>query len=179
MAEFRDGNLFFEIMQQEVWNKTQSDSTALLTLYEKNKGKYNWKQSADAVIFFCSDAATAKTLNDQLKKNGQGWKKSVEKLSEKVVADSARYEWSQLPGLGKNIPKAGTLTSLTINPTDNTTSFAYIIAVHPQPAGRTFTEAKGLVMNDYQTWLEEEWVKQLKKEYHVVVDEKEVEKLSK
>ncbi|HTD94740.1 MAG TPA: peptidylprolyl isomerase [Chitinophagaceae bacterium] len=179
MAEFRDGNLFFEIMQQEVWNKTQSDSMALLALYEKNKGKYNWKQSADAVIFFCSDAATAKTLNDQLKKNGQGWKKSVEKLSEKVVADSARYEWSQLPGLGKNIPKAGTLTILTINPTDNTTSFAYIIAVHPQPAGRTFTEAKGLVMNDYQTWLEEEWVKQLKKEYPVVVDEKEVEKLSK
>jgi peptidyl-prolyl cis-trans isomerase SurA len=179
MAEFRDGNLFFEIMQQEVWNKTQSDSTALLALYEKNKGKYNWKQSADAVIFFCSDAATAKTLNDQLKKNGAGWKKSVEKLSEKVVADSARYEWSQLPGLGKTIPKAGALTALSINPTDNTTSFAYIIAVHPQPAGRTFTEAKGLVMNDYQTWLEEEWVKQLKKEYPVVVDEKEVERLAK
>ena len=37
MNEFRDGNLFFEIMQQEIWNKTQNDSTALLALYEKNK----------------------------------------------------------------------------------------------------------------------------------------------
>ena len=61
-TEFRDGNLFFEIMQQEIWNKAQADSTALLSLYEKNKNQYNWKQSADAVIFFCSDEATAKTL---------------------------------------------------------------------------------------------------------------------
>ena len=37
MIEFTDGNLFFEIMQQEVWNKAQNDSAALLALYEKNK----------------------------------------------------------------------------------------------------------------------------------------------
>ncbi|MBK6828826.1 MAG: peptidyl-prolyl cis-trans isomerase [Chitinophagaceae bacterium] len=35
MNEFRDGNLFFEIMQQEVWNKSQGDSAALVVLYEK------------------------------------------------------------------------------------------------------------------------------------------------
>ena len=62
MNEFSDGNLFFEIMQQEVWNKAQNDSAALQALYEKNKNKYIWKQSADAVIFFCSDEATAKKL---------------------------------------------------------------------------------------------------------------------
>ena len=67
MDEFRDGNLFFEIMQQEVWNKAQNDSAALLALYEKNKSQYNWKQSADAVIFFCSDEGTAKTLDGSVK----------------------------------------------------------------------------------------------------------------
>src|SRR4029078_5232282 len=69
MSEFRDGNLFFEIMQREIWNRPQNDSTELLGLYKKNQNKYNWKPSADAVIFFCSDAATAKTLHDQLKKD--------------------------------------------------------------------------------------------------------------
>lgn len=179
MNEFRDGNLFFEIMQQEIWNRTQNDSTALLSLYEKNKTKYNWQPSADAVIFFCSDAGSAKTLYDQLKKDPSGWKKTTETISEKVVADSSRYEWGQIPGLEKNIPKAGLLTPQVINPADNTASFAYVIKVYPNPSPRTFNEAKGLVMNDYQTWLEEQWIKDLRKKYPVVIDQKVLERISK
>lgn len=178
MTEFRDGNLFFEIMQQEVWNKAQTDSTALQALYEKNKSKYNWQQSADAVIFFCTDEATAKTLSAQLKKEPAAWKKATEALSDKVVADSARYEWSQIPGIDKN-PKEGTITPLTVNPTDKTTSFAFINKVYEQSSPRSFNEAKGLVMNDYQAQLEDEWVKALKKKYPVVVDQKVLQGLMK
>lgn len=180
MAEFRDGNLFFEIMQREVWNKAQTDSAALLSLYEKNKAQYNWQPSADAVIFFSSDQATAKSLADELKKNPAGWKTLAEKLSEKVVADSARYEWAQLPGNnGKDAPKAGTITSLNINQTDNTASFAYIIKVYPQPGPRSFNDARGLVMNDYQVLLEEQWIKELRKKYPVTIDEKVLAEISK
>ena len=175
MDEFRDGNLFFEIMQQEVWNKAQTDSTALLSLYEKNKNQYNWKPSADAVIFFCSDEAMAKTLSDQLKKNPAAWKTAVEAVNEKVVADSARYEWSQIPGIGQTVPQTGAITSVIVNPTDKTASFALINKVYPQPETRLFNEAKGLVMNDYQTLLEEEWIKELKKKYPVVIDQKVLE----
>lgn len=178
MAEFRDGNLFFEIMQQEVWNKAQNDSIVLQALYEKNKNQYNWKQSADAVIFFCSDEATAKTLADQLKNDPANWKKTVETMSEKVVADSARYEWAQIPGVDKT-PKEGTLTSLTVNPTDKTASFALIANVYAQSSPRSFNEAKGLVMNDYQIQLEQEWIQKLKKKYPVTVDQKVLNSISK
>jgi peptidyl-prolyl cis-trans isomerase SurA len=179
MNEFRDGNLFFEIMQQEIWNRTQNDSTALLALYEKNKNNYNWKPGADAVIFFCSDVNTAKALYEQVKKNPESWRKAAETFSEKVVADSARYEWAQIPGVEKTSRKAGTLTSQIVNPTDNTASFAYIIKIYTDPAPRTFNEAKGLVMNDYQTWLEERWIKDLRKKYPVVIDQKVMAEISK
>jgi peptidyl-prolyl cis-trans isomerase SurA len=178
MNEFRDGNLFFEIMQQEIWNRTQNDSTALLALYEKNKNNYNWKPGADAVIFFCSDANTAKALYEQVKKNPESWRKAAEGFSEKVVADSARYEWAQIPGVEKTSPKAGTLTLQVVNPTDNTASFAYIIKIYTEPAPRTFNEARGLVMNDYQTWLEEQWIKDLRKKYPVVIDQKVLANIS-
>jgi peptidyl-prolyl cis-trans isomerase SurA len=171
MNEFRDGNLFFEIMQQEVWNKAQTDSAALLALYERNKGQYNWKQSAEAVIFFCNDEASAKTLMAQLKKDPGSWKKAAEALNDKVVADSARYEWTQIPGL-ESAPKENTVTAITINETDKTASFALIGKVYEQPSPRSFNEAKGLVMNDYQAQLEEDWIKTLKKKYPVVVDQK-------
>jgi len=179
MNEFRDGNLFFEIMQQEIWNRTQNDSIQLLDLYEKNKAKYNWKPSADAVIFFCTDAGTAKTLYDQLKKNPAAWRKATETLSEKVVADSSRYEWDQIPGLGKTVPKPGMLTRQTTNPTDNSASFAYLVKVYTNATPRTFNEARGLVMNDYQLKLEEQWIQDLRKKYPVVIDQKVLAEISK
>lgn len=178
MQEFRDGNLFFEIMQQEIWNKTQSDSSALMDIYEKNKSKYNWLPSADAVIFFCSDAGTCKNLLEQVKKNPSAWKSAAETFNERVVADSGRYEWAQLPGLEKATPIPGMLTQQVVNETDNTASFAYIIKVHKDPSPRTFNEAKGLVMNDYQLWLEEQWIAELKKKYPVTIDKKVLANIS-
>jgi peptidyl-prolyl cis-trans isomerase SurA len=159
-------------MQQEVWNKAQNDSVALQALYEKNKDQYTWKQSADAVIFFCSDEAAAKELHNQMKKDPGSWRKAVEAVSERVVADSARYEWSQIPGIEGKTPVDGVITPLSVNPTDKTASFSLIGKVYEQPSPRSFNEAKGLVMNDYQMTLEQEWVKALKKKYPVVVDQK-------
>lgn len=179
MNEFKDGNLFFEIMQQEVWNKAQADSSALVKLYNENKSKYNWQPSVDAVVFFASDEPTAKSLAEQLNRNPDNWKKIAEGLNEKVVTDSGRYEWTQLPGLESSTPKKGQLTMINVNPGDNTATFAYILNVYPNTAPRTFNEAKGLVMNDYQTLLEEQWIKDLKKKYPVKVDQKVMARISK
>jgi peptidyl-prolyl cis-trans isomerase SurA len=179
MQEFKDGNLFFEIMQQEIWNKAQSDSAALRTLYEKNKNKYLWKESAEAVVFFCSDETNAKTAYAELKKDPAGWRKVAEMYTEKIVVDSARYEWSQLPNLNKMIPKAGMITAPLLNKMDNTASFAYIVKIYPQSTQRSFTEAKGLVINDYQTALEEQWNEALKKKFPVQIDQKVLAEISK
>lgn len=179
MAEFKDGNLFFEIMQQEVWNKAQNDSAALLALYEKNKKNYVWKQSADAVLFFCADMNTAKALYDKVKTNPALWRASAELYAEKVVVDSSRYEWAQIPNINKSVPRAGMLTTPLVNTNDNTASFAYIVNVYPQPTQRSFAEAKGLVINDYQAELEKNWDEALKKKYPVTIDEKVLADISK
>jgi peptidyl-prolyl cis-trans isomerase SurA len=179
MAEFRDGNLFFEIMQEEIWNKAQSDSAALLSLYEKNKRKYNWNQSADAVVFFCSDQDIAKTIFEKIKKNPADWRNITEAESEKVVADSSKYEWNQIPNMNKMVPKEGMITTPLVNKNDNTASFAYIIKVYQQPMQRSFDEAKGLVINDYQAQLEDEWIKALMKKYPVVINQKVLAEISK
>ncbi len=179
MQEFKDGNLFFEIMQQEIWNKAQSDSAALLALYEKNKKNYLWKQSAEAVVFFCSDETIAKTAYEELKKDPAGWRKVAEKYNEKIVVDSSRYEWSQLPNLDKLIPQAGMITTPLLNKMDNTASFAYILKIYPQPTQRSFNEAKGLLINDYQALLEQQWDEALKKKFPVVIDQKVLAEISK
>ncbi len=179
MTEFKDGNLFFEIMQQEVWNRAQADTAALLDLFNRNRADYTWKQSADAVVFFCADQAVAKTVYDAVKKNPSNWRKITELYAEKVIGDSAKFEWGQLPNLNKMIPKAGMVTTPLVNSIDNTTSFAYIIRTYPQPMPRSFAEARGLVTNDYQVILEKHWEEALNKKYPVVVDQKVLENISK
>ena len=71
------------------------------------------------------------------------------------------------------------ITSPLVNTNDNTASFAYIIQSYSQPMQRTFMEAKGLVINDYQTILENQWTEALKKKYPVVIDQKVLNDISK
>jgi peptidyl-prolyl cis-trans isomerase SurA len=175
--EFKDGNLFFEIMQRQVWGPAQTDSIALEAYYQKNKSKYNWKQSADAVIFYASDAATAKTFSDGLKKSPDNWRELVNDMSEKIAADSSRFELEQIPNPTHLPWKAGTITVPLVNKADNTASFAYILKYYPQTEPRNFTESKGLVITDYQNELEKNWLLELKKKYPVVINEKELSEL--
>lgn len=179
MAEFKDGNLFFEIMQQEVWNRAQTDSTGLKALYEKNKKNYLWKQSANAVLFFCADMNTANALFDKVKVNPAGWRAASDLFTDKVIADSSRYEWEQIPNQNKTVPKKGMFTSPLLNVTDNTASFAYIVDVFTEPTQRSFNEARGMVINDYQAVLEKEWDEALRKKYPVMIDQKVLAQISK
>jgi peptidyl-prolyl cis-trans isomerase SurA len=179
MTEFKEGNLFFEIMQNEVWNKAQTDTAGLIALYEKNKKNYLWKKSADAVLFFCSDLNTANTVYNKIKGDPAGWRTVTDMYSEKVIGDSSRYEWEQIPNLGKIGPRPGLLTIPQLNPSDNTSSFAYIINVYNQPAQRSFQEARGMVINDFQTILEQQWDESLRKKYPVTIDPKVLAEISK
>jgi peptidyl-prolyl cis-trans isomerase SurA len=175
--EFKDGNLFFEIMQRQVWGPAQTDSTALLEYYQKNKTKYNWKQSADAVIFYASDAATAKSFLEDFKKSPTAWQQLVNDMSEKIAADSSRFEVTQIPNPTTLPWEEGTITSPLINKADNTASFAYIIKYYPQQEPRSFADAKGLVITDYQNDLEKTWLQELRKKYPVIINQKALDEL--
>ncbi|HVE61236.1 MAG TPA: hypothetical protein VNA26_05425, partial [Chitinophagaceae bacterium] len=171
IAELSDGNLFFDIMQQEVWGPAQSDTAALENYFKQHQSKYFWNKSADAVIFYANDAITANELRTKMSKSPR-WKALVNEYGEKLVADSARFEITQIPNGEKTVLKPATLTPVLVNASDNTASFAYIIKYYPKTEKRNFTEAKGLVINDYQQELEKKWITELKKKYKVIVDEK-------
>lgn len=169
--EFADGNLFFEIMQRQVWTPAQTDSVALRQYYQTHKNNYIWKQSADAVLFYAADVESGAEAYKALRKNAADWKAIIANYSEKVTSDNGRFEFSQIPKAVKETLAAGVLTAPVVNKADNTSSFAYILKVYPAGQPRSFEDAKGLVINDYQAALEKQWVDELKKNYPVTVDE--------
>jgi peptidyl-prolyl cis-trans isomerase SurA len=180
MQDFSDGNLFFEIMQRQVWTPAQMDTVALQKYFDKNKNKYNWGQSVDAITFYTGNQQTANEFISELKKDPANWQELVKKQNDKaaesqvemsVSADSARFEMNQVPNLTKDNFKAGTITPLFVNPADNTVSFAYIVKIYTTPEPRNFIQAKPLVVNDYQEELEKKWVTELKKKYPVTINQ--------
>jgi peptidyl-prolyl cis-trans isomerase SurA len=171
LNEFAEGNLFFEIMQEKVWNPAQTDTIALKKYYNTNKSNYKWKESADVIIFYTGDVATANGLFNKISKDPSKWKSFSDDASERVVTDSTRIELNQIPSSSIQTFKAGTVTNPLVNAADNTASFAYVIKTYPAGAERSFEEAKGLVINDYQSELEKRWVDELKKRYPVKINQ--------
>ena len=177
LAEFKEGNLFFEIMQRDIWGPAQNDSLALKKYYEQHAGKYVWNKSADAVIFYATDVKSANLFSAELKKDPADWHRLVNNFGDRVAADSSRFELTQLPNPSRLVLKPGVITSPLINGADNTASLAYVLRMYGQPAQRSFAEAKGLVMNDYQSELEQSWVAELRRKYPVRVNETVVQQL--
>jgi peptidyl-prolyl cis-trans isomerase SurA len=169
LTEFKEGNLLFEIMQRKIWDKASTDSAALRNYYEAHKDKYWWNASADALLFTCNNEKTAEALAADLRSDGPGgWRKLADSAGASVQADSGRYELAQIPGVG-HVDRS--LTSFVTNKTDNTETFACILNVYHDRSPRNFRDARGFVINDYQSWLEDQWIGELKKKYPVKIDE--------
>ena len=179
MKELKDGNLFFDIMMKEVWSNAQSDTTGQRTFYNQNKNKYKWTYSADAVIFYCGDDATAKSFRDILVKDKSKWNEVLVNFSDRITSDSARFEITKIPGAQKTTAKAGTITSIVKNKDDNSSSFAMIFKIYPVPAQKTFADARGDVISDFQDSIDKKWIAELKKKYPVKVNEEVLKSIAK
>jgi peptidyl-prolyl cis-trans isomerase SurA len=175
MAEFREGNLLFEIMQRKIWDKASTDSAGLMKYYEGHKDNYWWNSSADALLFTCRDAATAEGLKARLQTHPiVSWRQMADSGATAIQADSGRYDLAQIPNSGGASLAPQTYTAFSTNAADNSVSFAYILDIYRDRAPRNFRDARGFVINDYQNWMEDQWIAELKKKYPVKMDEKVV-----
>jgi peptidyl-prolyl cis-trans isomerase SurA len=171
VKEFKDANLLFGIMDKNVWGKANEDNKGLMTYYDQHKEKYTWAPSADALIVTCATEALATELQQKLTNNLTNWRSITDTYGTQVTADSGRYELSQLPVFERTRFTAGLLTTPVKNTSDGTYTFNYIVKLHPQKEPRSFEDARGMVISDYQQVLEDQWIASLKKKYPVKVND--------
>lgn len=179
MNEFREGNLLFGIMQQKVWDAATTDSAGLKRFYEENREKYKWENSADAIIVTCLDAMMTENTIASLQKNHHAWRSIVDQSNGVIQADSARFDLSQIPIRERTNFTAGLITAPVQNEQDSSETFAYVIRLYPPNEPKKFEDAKGAVINDYQMYLEEKWIAELKKKYPVKINRKVFDRLTK
>jgi len=170
MQEFKEGNMLFEIMERNVWSKAANDSIGLRKYYNAHQANYKWAASATVLLFNCSDSMVAAGAAGALMA-GKDWKQLAEDSDGKLQSDSGRYEITQLQLPSGTTLSEGLISKPFVNSGDNTTSFVKVLKMFPENQQRSFDEAKGLVINDYQNYLEEKWVAELKVKYPVKLNE--------
>lgn len=179
MNEFKEGNLLFEIMQRKIWDPASTDSAGLKKYYAAHKDKYWWESSADAIIFTSTNEKASEEYRNKLKENYKDWRKYIDLSGGHLQGDSGRFELGQIPVVDRTNFTEGLITANVKNETDNSVAFAYIVKLYPNREVRGFADARGFVINDYQLYLEEQWIAELKKKYPVKINEAVLKSLSK
>ncbi len=166
IREFRDGNLLFEIMDRMVWRKATADQTGLMNFYLKQKLKYTWQASMSVTTITSINRESA-----ELVKNSYLADRSADQIrklySEIALVDTGRYEQKDILLLEGVTPYEGYVSGFHTNESDGSVSFVIIDKIHPYPAQKSFEEARGQVINDYQEQLENRWMETLKKKYPI------------
>lgn len=173
MREYYDGLLFFEVSTREVWDKAVSDEDGLNKFFNKNKKKYLFEspRCRGAVIHANSQENLEMMKNMLAGKNAHDYKATIE---ENLPKDSVRVVRVEIGifAVGDN----AWVDKIMFNKGEGgeyRTGYNFVDVIGQViPAPETYKDVKGAVQNDYQKYLEEIWVKKLRKKYKVKVNKK-------
>lgn len=170
--EFEEGNLLFEIMEKKVWEKANADSVGLKKYYDDHKQNYVWEKSAELITFSSEDMNALSMLHDKMETGDK-----VEFISKNIHSDTSRVELTQLTAIAESELIAGKVLPLQ-SPGEGEGTFTVVQKIIPAGGIKSFDDARGEVVNDYQLKLEKEWVEYLRKKYNAVIVESEYSKLN-
>ncbi len=169
LSQYKDGILLFDITDQMVWSKALKDTTGLKKFHEDHKNNYMWPERVDASIYTCSTKDIAKEVRKMIKEgktdkdilaamNGK-MAKSLTIVSNKFEKkDNAMVDANWKKGISEDMDKDGKVVFVNVK-----------AIVPPQP--KQLDEVRGLATTDYQNYLMDQWLKDLKAKYPVNVNQ--------
>lgn len=178
-GEYRDGLLLFDLMETEIWEKAKIDTLGLDKFFLEHKEEYKWEKRVEAVIASCTQEDAAKQVQQLLQEDTSldDIKTAVNKDSKvNVIFSSGTYEASH-----RNLPE-GFIFEKGVSKIykDGKTDFIIVKVEQILPeSSKELSDIKGKVISDYQVYLEKEWIKRLKENYKVDINNKVYRKLEK
>ncbi len=175
LKEYRDGILLFDLTDQKVWSKAVKDTLGLQAFYEKSKDKFMWEKRLDAEIYHVQKDSILQPLLAELKKKF----KKGEVDSEAIVkaynvnsklnlrAEVGKYQMEDEEVLKNVAWEKGVQGPFKVGENQVIVVVKEVLA----PTTKTLKEARGLVTAEYQQYLEQEWIKELRSKYKYKADD--------
>ena len=172
LKEYRDGILLFSLTNQEVWQKGLNDSLGQQAFFEKNTQKYQWKGRVQAYLTKVNDASKLENARKYLQNKGFDTDSFAafeadyrSNYPDAYATESGTFEYEAHPILSKvdlNTP----YQELVIEGT----SYVLVVGKVYPPGPRKFEEARGLIIRDYQEFLDQALTKRLKEKYPIQIN---------
>ena len=182
MREYHDGILLFELTEQKVWNRAVEDTLGLKNFFQENQSEYVWDDRVEATIYIAEDRRTARATRRAARRanpssgNHQEILESINDDSRlKVSARHGKFTSEDHPVLEKVRWREGVARPVQW---DDKYAVVHIHEVLPE-APQQMDEIRGILIADYQNYLEKKWVEELRNKYDIFVDEEVLEELSK
>lgn len=182
--EYHDGILLFNIMEEKVWNYAAEDTAGLDAFFMQNRDKYVWDTRAEVAILEYTDSLLSEKLIAELNviKNNT---LDIEDLNSKLCGNDS------IPCIAMKTKKVEQGDDARIDdipwfegefstPVLTGDKFqVFRINQLLDPAHKELAECRGIVIADYQTKLEKDWLEELKQSYDVRINAKLLKKLKK
>ena len=169
MKEYREGILLFEMTDQMVWSKAVKDTSGLAAYYEANKENFKWPERANVIMYTCSSPEIAKKTRKMLnagkdKSTIAGELNQESQLNLQVQEGVFAREDNAL--LDKTTWKVGISEDIADNGQIVIVQFKEIIP----PTIKKLDEARGMITSEYQTYLEQQWITEMRAEHKYQVN---------
>ncbi|WP_262733624.1 peptidylprolyl isomerase [Gaetbulibacter sp. NE] len=176
LNEYRDGLLLFDLMEKQVWNAAVKDTVGLEAYYNKNSSNYVWENRIDGVV---ATAAKKKDISKVIDLFKAG--KTVDEINTQLNTDKEQkviFTRGIMDTQHQSLPKDFEYKE-GLSKIYNYNGAYHVIKVDKvlPKSTKTFEEAKGMVISDYQNYIEQNWLKSLNETYKVEVDNAVLEKV--
>ncbi len=178
LQEYRDGILLFDIMEQKVWSKAMDDSVGLRDFFAAHRDDYRWDERVRVTLV---DAESERVLN-QIKQDLSGKKSPLPEaeraaLEKKYTKDSPLALQIRQETYERGKPRTAAeavIDQIDWSPgaysAENNGRFYYIQVQEVLPPQlKELNEIKGIVIADYQNYLDQQWITALRQQYLVEI----------
>lgn len=176
--EYRDGILLFDISNRNVWEKSSKDAEGLEEFFKAHRDNYKWDEPCyKAIIVSATSDSIAQAAQTYLAANPTQVDSLVTKLRgqfgrnikvERKIFPQGKDAVIDYIGFGGPKPAAKDKW---------VACFAYDGVLLDAPSEAN--DVRGAVVNDYQLYLEQEWLKELHVKYPVKINQKALKQLRK
>jgi peptidyl-prolyl cis-trans isomerase SurA len=179
VQEYHDGILLFEVSNKEVWDKASADTEGLEKFFEANKSNYTWDEPHwKGYVVWVKNAKLQKKIQKAIAKMPyeaaakyliDNYKNEADSLSQ-IKIEKGLFTKGQNPFVDEAFFNQGKAEL----PAGYTGFFLTGVSLPTLP--ENYTDVRGLVITDYQDYLEHEWLQQLNAKYPVVIYKELIEK---
>ena len=177
VKEYYEGILLFSIMENEVWNKAVTDTTGLKSYYEGHKEAYRQVSEVEAIMVKSDSIRIVEEVQAEFEhiKPQELLSEDEKQRIESKFNDSGTLSLQIVQGNFKTVDEP--VFKSFLQPGDTVLQYEakwYYLNVLNTIKSEIppLNKVRGSVLADYQTYLENNWIEQLRGTYPVNINEK-------